>query len=248
MISQEISIIMPVYNGEFFIDEAIKSVINQQYKNWRLFIINDCSTDNSLLCISKYISDRRITVINNKINIGPLLSRNLGIELSNSSYISFLDQDDIWREDKLSEQLKFMLENDIDVSYTNFYKFNTNILQSIEIFSPDVYMLADLFKDTGIALSSVMFCTKKYGKFLFEDARPFSEFSLYLRLLSFFYKAYCVQKPLLYYRVSASSMSSNKFKMAKLVWGNYQKVGFGFFIRLLFFFNYAYRGFFRYIK
>ncbi|OQS61922.1 glycosyltransferase family 2 protein, partial [Actinobacillus suis] len=69
-----ISIIMPVYNAEEYIEEAIKSVLNQTYSNWELILVDDCSTDNSCNVIQKYLLDIRIKFFRNKINSGPALT------------------------------------------------------------------------------------------------------------------------------------------------------------------------------
>jgi teichuronic acid biosynthesis glycosyltransferase TuaG len=79
MIAELISIITPCYNSNGFISETIDSVINQSYKNWELLIIDDCSTDNSVEIIQKYLEkDSRIKLFINNKNSGAAVSRNLG--------------------------------------------------------------------------------------------------------------------------------------------------------------------------
>ena len=88
------SIILPVYNKEEFVAQAIESVLNQEYKNLELIVINDGSTDNSLyICEGYKHQDARVTIINQE-NSGVSKSRNVGIEKSNGKYIIFLDADD----------------------------------------------------------------------------------------------------------------------------------------------------------
>lgn len=97
-----VSVIMPCYNGEKFIGEAIESALNQTYKNWELIIVDDRSTDNSKKIIKQYyIADTRIQYIQHKKNKGIPSTRNTGIKISNGEYIAFLDQDDLWMKDKL---------------------------------------------------------------------------------------------------------------------------------------------------
>jgi glycosyltransferase involved in cell wall biosynthesis len=108
-----VSVIMPCYNGEKFIGEAIESVTNQTYQNWELIIINDGSTDNSEKIIYKYLSDSRIRNLHNTQNKGIPIARNMGIRASKGEYIAFLDQDDIWMEEKIEKQLDlFYKENE----------------------------------------------------------------------------------------------------------------------------------------
>lgn len=97
-----VSVIIPCYNGEKFIGEAIESVVNQTYKNWELIVVDDGSTDNSEKIINQYFTaDKRIQFIQHKKNKGIPSTRNTGIKISNGEYIAFLDQDDLWMKEKL---------------------------------------------------------------------------------------------------------------------------------------------------
>ena len=92
MIAELISIITPCYNSNDFISETIDSVINQSYKNWELLIIDDCSTDNSVEIIQKYLEkDSRIKLFINNKNSGAAVSRNFGLLKSSGRFISFID-------------------------------------------------------------------------------------------------------------------------------------------------------------
>ena len=76
----EISVVMPVYNTEKYLDESISSILNQTFKDFEFIIINDGSTDDSLKLIEKYQKkDRRIILVNNKKNLGIVKSRNKGL-------------------------------------------------------------------------------------------------------------------------------------------------------------------------
>ena len=102
-----VSVIIPCYNGEKFIAEAIESVLSQTYKNWELLIINDGSTDNSKNIIENYItSNKKIKLFDSEYNNGVAKTKNTGIANAKGRYISFLDQDDIWLKLKLELQLK----------------------------------------------------------------------------------------------------------------------------------------------
>lgn len=102
----KVCVIMPCYNGEKFIGEAIESVLNQTYNNWELIIVDDGSTDNSKEVIKRYFNDNRIKYIAHKENRGIPAARNTGIKASKGEYIAFLDQDDIWLPEKLKEQIE----------------------------------------------------------------------------------------------------------------------------------------------
>ena len=118
-----VDIILPNYNKEFFLQETINSVLNQSYKNWKLVIVDNCSTDNSKTIIEKFRKNKKIDIIHLKKNMGVSFSRNLGIRLSNSKYISFLDADDLWTPNKLNDQINFMEEKDYKFTYTDYTPF-----------------------------------------------------------------------------------------------------------------------------
>ena len=95
MIEGLVSIIMPSFNTEKYISSSIESVITQTYKNWELFIIDDCSKDLTIQTIQKYLKAYpNIFLIQLEKNSGAAVSRNKGIEKANGEYIAFLDSDD----------------------------------------------------------------------------------------------------------------------------------------------------------
>ena len=88
----EVSVIMPVFNDENYIENAVKSILNQSFKDFEFIIINDNSTDNTKNILMK-ISDRRIQVIHNEKNYGISKSRNVGIKVARGQYIFITDSD-----------------------------------------------------------------------------------------------------------------------------------------------------------
>ena len=102
-----VDIILPNYNNASSIKTSIKSVISQSFKNWKLFIIDDGSKDNSGKIISKF-KNKKINKIYLKKNKGVSYCRNLGIKKSKSDYIAFIDSDDYWKKNKLEKQIKLM--------------------------------------------------------------------------------------------------------------------------------------------
>ena len=100
-----VSIIMPTYNAEKYIQESINSVINQTYTNWELIIINDGSTDKTLEIIKEnQLIDSRIKLIN-QINKKQAAARNAGFKIAKGDWIAIIDSDDLWMPDKLEIQL-----------------------------------------------------------------------------------------------------------------------------------------------
>ena len=116
-----VSIITPTYNSEKFINETIGSVLKQTYKNWELILIDDASTDDTLRIIKSYIKNNfNISLICNSSNQGAGVSRNKGILEAKGDFIAFLDADDTWKPNKLKTQIKFMIENNVDVCYSSY--------------------------------------------------------------------------------------------------------------------------------
>lgn len=110
-----ISVIMPVYNGEKYLREAIDSILNQSYSNFELIILNDASIDKTEKIILSY-SDSRIIYVKNERNLQLVETLNKGIELARGRYIARMDQDDISVSERFEKQIEFMIEHpDIDV-------------------------------------------------------------------------------------------------------------------------------------
>lgn len=112
-----VSIIVPVFNAENFLEEAIQSVIAQTYPNWELLLIDDGSKDGSLEIIKKYRNEKNIFLFQHPgaSNLGVSKSRELGIKNAKGDYIAFLDADDFFLPDKLEIQLKIFAENSLVV-------------------------------------------------------------------------------------------------------------------------------------
>ena len=127
----KISVIMSVYNNGNYLEQSIKSILNQKYKNLEFIIINDGSTDNTEKIIRKYLKKKfNILFINSKKNYGLPYMLNLGIKYSKGLYIARQDADDISHKLRFSEQINFMKNNaKVDVLGTNaiqIYKSQKN--------------------------------------------------------------------------------------------------------------------------
>ena len=103
------SVIIPLYNKENFIENTIKSVLNQSFTDFELIVVDDCSTDRSLNIVKEIINNK-IRIINHDLNSGLSSSRNTGITNSRGNYIAFLDADDLWKETFLEEILNLINE------------------------------------------------------------------------------------------------------------------------------------------
>ena len=113
MTSPKITVLMPVYNGGKYLNDAIESVLNQSFSDFEFLIINDGSTDNSEGVIKKYQQqDTRIVYIKNEENIGLQKTLNKGLSFSKTDFLARMDSDDIWCDkDKLQKQFDFLKKN-----------------------------------------------------------------------------------------------------------------------------------------
>jgi glycosyltransferase involved in cell wall biosynthesis len=102
-----VTVLMPVYNAEKYVGEAIESILNQTYRDFEFLIINDGSTDNSATVIQSY-KDERIRYVENGANLRLIATLNKGIELAGGKYIARMDADDISESNRLQTQVTFM--------------------------------------------------------------------------------------------------------------------------------------------
>lgn len=225
------SVIIPNYNSENFIEETIKSVLNQSLKPHEIIIIDDKSTDTSTKIVNslKYKSKVKINLITLDTNSGyPSKPRNIGIEnVSNESeYVCFLDSDDIWGEKKIELQYKFMKTNNLLASATNVEKKINNFKKNISNIGCGKKLYQDDFKYNNptkscstllikkSALSNTRFIDSNEVKGI-EDYFFMCELVLKLNEIGF------INEKLVYYRQHEGGISSNKIKMIFLRWNTF---------------------------
>lgn len=154
-----ISIIIPTFNHGMYLEQAIKSVIDQTYENWELLIIDNNSTDSTIEILDR-IDDPKIRVLRINNNGVIATSRNLGIKNAEGSWIAFLDSDDWWEKSKLFTCAKYfsdktdLLYHDLWTSNEENQGFHKNIIKSRKLKKP---IFSDLLiNGNTIANSSVV--------------------------------------------------------------------------------------------
>lgn len=220
-----VSIIIPLYNSEIFIEETIESVLKQTYKEWEMIIVNDCSKDKGMKIVKKYSEkDKRIKLFNNKINLGGAGTRNVAIKNAQGKYIAFLDSDDIWKENKLEKQIKFMEKNNYDFSYTKYERIN-EVGEKMNLVSiiPDKLNYKDMLKRDSIGCLTAIYNQESLGKIYMPNIRVNQDYALWLEILKKTEYAYGLQENLALYRVRENSLSRKKLKQLKYFWEMYRK-------------------------
>ena len=173
------SVIIPVYNGENFIENAIDSVFAQTVSDWELIIVNDGSSDTTLSVLQKYKDNEKIKIVSQP-NSGVSVARNTGFENSKGDYIAFLDADDVWHENHL-EVMKSLTEKYPDAglfgTFTRVELVNQQIVSECDFFrdkKEEVY-LEDFFAEYNKEKSAKMFTviTTVVSKEAFEKSGGF---------------------------------------------------------------------------
>lgn len=116
-----VSIIMPAYNAERFLEAAVGSVLEQTYTNWELLIADDCSQDRTKEIIENFTChDQRIKGVFLPRNSGVAQARNAAIERARGTYIAFLDSDDLWKQTKLELHIRYMEEVNCPFTFSDY--------------------------------------------------------------------------------------------------------------------------------
>ena len=187
-----VSVIIPCYNGEKFIGEAIESVINQTYQNLELIIVNDGSTDNSKEIIDKYRTDQRIKYVQHDANKGIAKTKNTGIRLARGDYLAFLDHDDVWLPNKLEMQVNCFKDQEEDVGMVcTGMIFTDEKLKSQRIFmgfkdDNQKELIKSLYLQPTNSSSIMMIkknCFSKVG-FFDEGLYGWDDFEMWMRIAS----------------------------------------------------------------
>ena len=112
----KVSIVIPIYNSQDYLEECIRSVLSQSYKNTEIILVNDGSVDGSLLICEKYQKLNSNILVKNQKNLGIVLARKTGIENATGDYITFVDSDDYVEPDYIEKLMSNIYENDLVTS------------------------------------------------------------------------------------------------------------------------------------
>ena len=228
----ELTVIMPVYNGERFIAESIDSVLTQTFQDFELLILNDNSKDNTLKILQSYQQkDSRIRVINKLENIGPANLRNEAITLAKTEYIALLDADDIAMPTRFEKQMHFLKNNpDYGVCGSWFTFFGDKKHKTVKHQETHKGLKVQMLKNCCIGNPTVMFKKSHLGELRFENKYvPAEDYALWSQLIAKT-KFYNIQESLLNYRWHPNNISQTKvenLKKSEVVIKKKQLVNFG---------------------
>ncbi len=211
-----VSVIIPVYNGEAFVKDAVDSVLNQTYRDFELIVVNDGSVDNTEEVLRPYTGIIRYIRTENR---GVSAARNTGIELSDGDYVAFLDQDDMFHPRKLEVTVDYLdAHPGMAMVYTPIDRMDAEgtilPMKKLKGYSGDIF--PRLFLKSFIAPSMAV-CRRK----IFSEIGMFSEalssegedYDLFLRIASRFNVGY-VNESLVTYRLHPGNVSKSKEEIA----------------------------------
>jgi len=227
-----VDIILPNYNKGKFIEEAINSAINQTYKNWNLYIIDDHSSDNSGEIIDKFSHLKNVTIIKLYKNKGPSFCRNYAMRISKSKYISFIDSDDSWLSDKLEKQIAFMEKHNLSFTYTDYTPFFENFGKKKikkKTFLKDHFNYRTFIRNSSINTTTMIIARSILGSHKFRKIKLLEDYLFKCKLLKGNNIAKKLDENLAFYRISNKSRSSQRLKNIFWLWHinkNYNKLNF----------------------
>ena len=224
-----ISIVVPVYNAEKYIEQTISMVQKQTYTDWELILVEDCSKDGSrqvLQNLETQLQDSRIRVIYKDKNEGAAKARNTGTQAAQGDYLAFLDADDIWKEDKLEKELAFIREKDAAFVFTSYEFGDEQGIGTGKIVKvPDTLTYKQALSRTVIFTSTTLFDLKKLDKSLVLMPQvPSEDSATWWHILKAGYTAYGCPEVTTIYRRPPKSLSSNKGKAIQRIWYLYREV------------------------
>ena len=196
-----VSIGIPIYNAEKYLDNAIRSVLNQTYTNWELILVDDGSTDSSLE-IAKTYTDKRIRIVTDGENKGLIYRLNQLTEMASGEYYARMDNDDIMHFDRIAHQLAFLKSHPkVDVVGSSYFSIDVNnLIIGRRIQNPLPNSVKSILKDGCFAHPTVMGRTSWFRKNQYDKSwERMEDFELWIRTIntSNFIN---IENPLLFYR------------------------------------------------
>ena len=208
-----VSIIMNCLNGEKYLKSSLRSIIEQDYKNWELIFWDNKSSDNSFKIVKSF-KDKRIRYFRANKKTVLYEARNLAIKKAKGKFIAFLDVDDFWSKDKLSKQIPKFKNKNVGLVYSNFYKYYDSTKKKRIAFKnklPRGKVTGLIIKNYQVGFLTVIlrkdFITQK-KIFDFEyDLLSDYDFVLHYSLKHDFS---CVDEPLAFYRIHNDQLQKKK--------------------------------------
>ena len=213
MKNPKVTVLMSVYNGEKYLQEAIDSISGQTFKDFEFLIINDGSTDKTGEILKSY-NDPRIKIIDNEKNIGLTKSLNKGLKLARGEYIARQDADDISMPERLKKEVKFLEQNrNVGLVGTDYFMINEKgeAVHIVKCLNGCKELKAKLLEGNQFGHGSVMLireCIERVGTYR-EEFKFAQDYDFYLRIAEV-YDVANIPKSLYKWRINIGSVSVKK--------------------------------------
>ncbi len=224
--NEKVSIVVPVYNAEKYIEQTVQSVLAQTYSEWELILAENGSTDQTAEKLKEIESrDERIRVLFLGDNVGAAKARNEGVKEATGRYLAFLDADDLWDSSKLEKEVRFMKEKGAAFVFTGYEFGDEDAKPTGKVVRvPETLTYKQALKNTTIFTSTVLFDTEVIPKEKLKMPQIKSEdTALWWKILREGNTAYGLNENLVIYRRPSQSLSSNKVEALRRIWFLYRK-------------------------
>lgn len=211
-----VSVVIPVFNSEEYIETTIASVLHQTEENIEVIVVDDCSNDSSWELIKKSAAlDARIHIFRNEKNRGVAETRNVGLRHCRGDFVALLDGDDYWFPDKLERQLQLQERTDADLVYCSYQIVDQKGIKICNDFvvTPETNLYS-LLCESMISCSTAMIRSKCAKQCSFKNKYYHEDLVYWIDLLEQGVKAVGEQSVLAAYRIIPNSRASNKAKNA----------------------------------
>lgn len=206
----KISVIVPIYNAEKYLDKCLTSLVSQTYTNLEIILINDGSTDNSLNIIEKFAKEYKNTIkVISRKNKGIGYSRNEGIRNASGSYISFVDSDDYLEINMLEEMYKKIKKYDADIIICNYEMYNNSFCKEVDVTKTmqeetSLFKQPELMNTLNFAPWNKLYKKELFNGIVFPEKYKFEDLSAVFKVCLNAKKIVKLDKTLYNYYVNAS--------------------------------------------
>lgn len=220
-----VSVIMPAYNAERFLETAVRSVMAQTVTDWELLVLDDGSQD-STLAIAQTLAkeDPRIRVLPNEANMGVAKTRNRGFDLCRGEYVALLDSDDLWHAEKLEKQLDLAERTGAELVYCSYGmvdEYGKKICEDFIV--PAKTDFEKSLTKSVISCSTVLLARPLVDRYHFEAGYYHEDLVLWLQILRDGHSACGLPEVLAQYRIMEGTRASNKLNSAICRWKVYRQ-------------------------
>ena len=220
-----VSVLMPAFNSQTYIQEAIQSILSQTYPYFEFIILDDGSSDATFELIKEF-NDSRIYALKHEKNLGTVATRNELVQLAQGKYIAFLDNDDVAQPNRLEEQVSFLEANPIDICGSDHFTLNelTGQIKRSKQCHTDADIRAMMTVASPLSHPSIMARASVLKNHAYEKNTDIAEdYALWLKLSLAGYHFANLRKNLITYRIHPKQYSQSKLDEVQILLRKHQE-------------------------